>query len=188
MKYAGLGHINIVVDDIKQALSYYQSLLGAVPIKCFPRFKNQGYAKAAGFLDNPEQVEASIAFMEIPDASLFIELTQYHWPKGRVIDQRTTHDFGGIGHLAIRVKDIDEWFDHVKSHQDTQLISDDPEYYPAMLTEITNDEFYFCDDNLEADEQAKQEVCDIVSSIRYFYFYDKYRVQWEFEQGHHDIG
>ena len=28
----------------------------------------------------------------------------------------------------------------------------------------------------------------ILSQVRYFYFVDKYGLQWEFEQGHSDIG
>lgn len=41
---------------------------------------------------------------------------------------------------------------------------------------------------MENNQAAKQSVCDIVSKIRYFYFIDKYGIQWEFEQGHSDIG
>jgi len=34
----------------------------------------------------------------------------------------------------------------------------------------------------------KNEVVDVIGGIRYFYFIDKYGIQWEFEEGHTDIG
>ena len=40
LKIHGLGHINIIVDDIKQATTYYQNLLGATPEQIFPHLKN----------------------------------------------------------------------------------------------------------------------------------------------------
>jgi maltose O-acetyltransferase len=36
--------------------------------------------------------------------------------------------------------------------------------------------------------QAKQKAADILGNTKYFYFIDKYGLQWEFEQGHTDIG
>lgn len=46
----------------------------------------------------------------------------------------------------------------------------------------------FFDEELEKDKKQKEDVCNIVSNIKYFYFIDKYGVQWELEQGHNDIG
>ena len=42
-------------------------------------------------------------------------------------------------------------------------------------------------DMKEMDER-KQQTAKILSEVRYFYFIDKYGLQWEFEQGHTDIG
>ncbi len=64
--FKGLGHINIVVDDMMAAIDFYKNLFGAIPRQFFPHFNNKGFAKSAGFIDNPEQVDVSIAFMEIP--------------------------------------------------------------------------------------------------------------------------
>mgnify|MGYP003342028114 CR=1 FL=1 len=39
----------------------------------------------------------------------------------------------------------------------------------------------------KADERNKNAAA-VLSKVRYFYFIDKYGLQWEFEQGHTDIG
>ncbi|MBQ5849261.1 MAG: hypothetical protein IIW54_00345 [Lachnospiraceae bacterium] len=44
------------------------------------------------------------------------------------------------------------------------------------------------DEELETDVKAKDNVVAIISNTKYFYFIDKYGVQWEFEEGHTDIG
>ena len=38
------------------------------------------------------------------------------------------------------------------------------------------------------DVYKRQEVVDCIGKTKYFYFRDKYGVQWEFEQGHTDVG
>ena len=43
------------------------------------------------------------------------------------------------------------------------------------------------EDMKEMDERKRQ-TAKILSEVRYFYFIDKYGLQWEFEQGHTDIG
>ena len=37
-------------------------------------------------------------------------------------------------------------------------------------------------------EYGKGKTVDILGNTKYFYFIDKYGLQWEFEQGHTDIG
>lgn len=37
-------------------------------------------------------------------------------------------------------------------------------------------------------DERKHQTAKILSEVRYFYFIDKYGLQWEFEQGHTDIG
>ncbi|WP_127960346.1 VOC family protein [Serratia microhaemolytica] len=189
IKFNGLGHINIVVSDINIASSYYRNLFGAIPQQEFPHFRNIGFAKSAGFLATPEQVTASIQFLEIPGAGVFLELMEYHQPLG--ITQRTekkANDINGVGHICLRVHDIDNAFAQIKNSPETRLISDETSYRPFKIDTITPDEFHFFDPALENSQEEKQRVCDIIGKIRYFYFIDKYGVQWEFEEGHSDIG
>jgi maltose O-acetyltransferase len=71
---------------------------------------------------------------------------------------------------------------------DTKLIVNNENYQPYKIDNITPSEFQFIDIETENNKDAKEKVCKIVSNIRYFYFIDKYGIQWEFEQGHTDIG
>lgn len=80
LKFTDFAHINIVVDDIDEGIKYYEQLLEAKPIQIFREFSNIGFAKAAGFLEHPELVKLSIAFMEIPGTKLTLELMEYYEP------------------------------------------------------------------------------------------------------------
>jgi methylmalonyl-CoA/ethylmalonyl-CoA epimerase len=190
IQYQGFGHINIVVDDVEQATDFYQRVLGATPAQHFPHFKNDGFAKSAGFMENPSEVDVCIRFLQIPTNPnpVFVELMQYHAPKGK--DNRglvRTNDLGGVKHIALRVANIDEAFDHVKKSANVKLISDHPDYKPFYISPIKIEDFYFFDPSAEANKVEKDKVCKIVGGIRYFYFVDPYGVQWEFEHGHEDI-
>ena len=73
----GLGHINIVVENIDEGIKFYEELLGAVPYQIFRNFSNAGFSKAAGFLENPEKINLHIAFLNIPESGLTLELMHY---------------------------------------------------------------------------------------------------------------
>lgn len=45
MNFCGLGHINVVVDDIDVATEFYTRVLSAIPQQDFPYFKNAGFLK-----------------------------------------------------------------------------------------------------------------------------------------------
>ncbi len=189
IKFNGLGHINIVVDDITKASEFYERVFGAVPQQEFPHFKNRGFAMAAGFMDNPDRVDVSIRFLEIPGANLFLELMEYHSPQNpSPVITHETNAPGGPRHICLRVADIHEAFRFIQKQPDIKMINSSEEYNAFKIDPIRADEFYFFDSAKEADMTAKQEVCDIVGQIRYFYFIDKYGVQWELEEGHADIG
>ncbi|PIQ43834.1 MAG: bleomycin resistance protein [Gammaproteobacteria bacterium CG11_big_fil_rev_8_21_14_0_20_46_22] len=188
LKIHGLGHINIVVDNIEKAMTYYENLLGATPQQLFPHFRNVGFSKSAGFMDKPEAVEVSIGFLHVRGANFFIELMEYHYPKGdQTIHYRKTNDVGGPRHVCLQVTDIDDAFNFIKT-QEVKLISDHPDYKPYKISAITPDEFKFYDEQKENSVREKQAVCDIIGGIRYFYFIDQYGIQWECEEGHSDIG
>ena len=54
IEFCGLGHINIVVDDIDEGISFYSTVLQAVPYQIFRNFKNTGFSKAAAFWEYPK--------------------------------------------------------------------------------------------------------------------------------------
>ncbi|MEL7036003.1 MAG: VOC family protein [Cyanobacteria bacterium J06592_8] len=190
IEYESLGHINIVVDNIEKATEFYEKALRAVPIQEFPHFKNLGFAKSAGFLDNPGEVEVSIKFLRIPTKEgLFLELMQYHNPTGVLFStNKETNSLGCVGHITLRVKNIEESFNYLKTIDGVKMINESPEYQPFKIDDITPEQFKFYDIEMENSIEEKKKVCQTVGGIRYFYFLDPYGVQWELEQGHTDIG
>lgn len=187
--FTGLSHVCIFVDDMMQAVSYYQKLLGAEPDHYLSHWRNKGFFQAAGFLDQAEEGDVSIAFVNVPGARLTLELMQYHYPEGRkepVIF--AANDVSGARHVALKVTNIDEAFLHVKAMPDTRLISEDPAYRPFRISETTPDQVHFFDQDLRESDERNVQTARILSQVRYFYFIDKYGLQWEFEQGHSDIG
>ena len=186
---SGFSHINIGVTDVSEAVSYYTSLLGCRPIRIFENFRNEGFAKSAGFLTNPEEVAVSIAFVEIPNAGVTLELMQYHTPKTKnMLRKPDVNDVGGVRHIALKVDNISKAFKHVSQHENTSFINLSKKYKPFKIDNISRSDFRFFDEKTDANWKEKEKVCDIVGKIKYFYFFDKYGVQWEFEQGHHDLG
>ena len=184
--YVGLSHVNIAVDDIDEAMQFYSNVLGAKKIRIFRNFRNVGFSKSAGFLDAPESVEVSISFMVIPNANLVLELMQYHFPVGEIILlDRNVYDIGGVKHIAISVNKIDKAYEYIKSQEGVRLINSAAEYRPYKIDKITSDEVELYHVDVRNYESDVINVCNTVSNIRYFYFLDKYDVQWEFEQGDH---
>lgn len=140
-KFAGLSHVCIFVDDMMEAVDYYQKLLGVVPDHYLSHWRNEGFFKAGGFVKEAADGDVSIAFVNVPGTKLTLELMQYHSPEGR---------------------------------------KEPGETYP--------DEVHFFDQDMKEMDERKQQTAKILSEVRYFYFIDKYGLQWEFEQGHTDIG
>lgn len=119
----------------------------------------------------------SIIFMNLPGTQFTIELMCYHYPEGPkepVIF--SANDVSGARHVALKVTNIEEAFEYIKSQPDCTLINTGGQYRVFTISET------------EPDKAAKQQAADILGSIQYFYFIDKYGLQWEFEQGHSDIG
>jgi maltose O-acetyltransferase len=190
VQFETLGHLNIVVDDIERATAFYALAFGAAPLQEFAHFRNVGFARAAGFLEHPEELDVTIRFLGLPTPEgLVLELMQYHHPLPRPCGfEKVAHSIGCVGHISLRVTNVDEAFRHVQKIPGVRMIHASPEYRPFRIDPIEPAQFRFFDEVSERDEDKKREVCNIVSSIRYFYFVDPFGIQWEFEQGHTDIG
>jgi len=189
IKYVGLGHICIIVDEIDKAADFYQRALGAVPIQEFPHFRNTGFAKAAGFLEEPEKVDVSIRFLLLPGTKICLELIQCHYPLGnKEVQFYGVYDMSGVRHICLKVTNIEEAFQYLKNMPEVKMVNQSVEYQPFKIDQITPADFRFFDQNLEVDLEEKKKVCQIVGNTRYFYFLDPYGIQWELEQGHDDIG
>jgi maltose O-acetyltransferase len=187
--FVGLGHVNIVVENIDEGMAFYEKLFGATPVQMFRNFNNAGFAKAAGFLENPENVTLSIAFMALPNVNLTLELMEYHVPKTKTALQQNllVSDIAGVRHVALKVKDVRKAFEHVIGVEGTRPIHPSPAYMPYKIDAITADAITLFDENIDI-EKAKATIVRTIGDTHYCYFIDKYGVQWELEQGHTDIG
>ena len=106
--FTGLSHVCIFVDDVMEAFQYYERILGAVPNQHIPHWKNKGFFQAGGFIEEAEEGEVSIGFMDVPGTKFTIELMCYHNPKGRqepVIFK--ANDISGARHVALKVINIE---------------------------------------------------------------------------------
>lgn len=187
--FIGLSHVCIFVDDVDEAFKYYERILGAVPNQHIPHWKNQGFFEAGGFIEEAKDAEVSIGFMDVPGTRLTLELMCYHKPEGRkepVIFR--ANDISGARHVALKIVNIEEAFEYIKAQPDVTMINTTEDYRVYQISETKPSEFYFFDREKEKDEEAKQKAADILGNTKYFYFIDKYGLQWEFEQGHTDIG
>lgn len=156
---------------------------------CYSNWKNQGFFEAGGFIEEAKDAEVSIGFMNVPGTRLTLELMCYHKLEGRkepVVF--AANDVSGARHVALKITNIEEAFAYIKSQPDVTLINTTDQYRVYQISETKPSDFYFFDQDKENNEQAKQEAADILGNTKYFYFIDKYGLQWEFEQGHTDIG
>ena len=188
-QFTGLSHVCIGVDDMMEAVSYYQKLLGAVPDYSLPHWKNEGFFKTSGFIKEATDGEVSIAFVNIPGTKLTLELVQYHDPEGHkdpVIF--AANDVSGAHHVALKITNIDEAFLHIQSMPDTRLINESGDYQLFQIRETKPAEVHFFDQDIRESDERNVKMAKIISGLRYFCFIDKYGLQWEFEQGHFDIG
>lgn len=152
LKFTDFAHINIVVDDIDEGIKYYEQLLEAKPIQIFREFSNIGFAKAAGFLEHPELVKLSIAFMEIPGTKLTLELMEYYEPVTTDAKHREdVNKINGVRHVALEIQNIDEAFKYIKTYPDITLINPSEQYGPYKIDDITADEVQFFEADMEAD-------------------------------------
>lgn len=188
-KFTGLSHVCIFVDDMMEAVEYYKKLLGVVPDHYLSHWRNEGFFKAGGFINEAADGDVSIAFVNVPGTKLTLELMQYHYPEGRrepVIF--AANDVSGARHVALKITNIDEAFLHIKNMPDTRLINTTDDYEVFKISETSPSEVHFFDQGENEQDERNKETAAILGQVRYFYFIDKYGLQWEFEQGHTDIG
>ena len=185
----GLSHICIFVDDMAKAVDYYRDLLGVKPDHCLSHWRNEGFFKAGGFVDEAADGDVSIAFVNVPGTKLTLELMQYHYPKGRTEPVVfAANDVSGARHVALKVTNIEAAFAHIKAMPDTRLINETEAYQVYQISETQPSQVRFFAQAPGQTDERNAETARILGQVRYCYFIDRYGLQWEFEQGHTDIG
>lgn len=188
-KFIGLSHVCIFVDDMEEGVKYYEKLLGAELDHSIPHWKNPGFFRAGGFVKEADHGEVSIGFMNVPGTNLTLEIMQYISPKGRkepVVF--AANDVSGARHVALKITNIEEAFEHIKSMPDTKLINETDDYKVYKISETSPEEVRFPGQKPGETDERNVDAAQILGQVKYFYFIDKYGLQWEFEQGHTDIG
>ena len=140
-------------------------------------------------MDEAADGDVSIAFVNVPGTKLTLELMQYHYPKGRTEPVVfAANDVSGARHVALKVTNIEAAFAHIQSMPDTRLINETEAYRVYQISETQPSEVRFFDQAPGETDGRNAETARILGQVRYFYFIDRYGLQWEFEQGHTDIG
>lgn len=159
----GLSHVNVVVEDIDEATEFYQRVLGFQQawdsdgkIMDYVGVTMQSFALDAGIMDGEALLD--VRFLHHPQACIYLELMHYHTPEGN--DQRPpqpkTYDMGGPRHVALEVANCTEVFNYLKKQEGVTMISADTSYHPVKLDGFP---------------------------ISFFYWVDRYGIQWEMEEG-----
>lgn len=105
-----------------------------------------------------QDVVVDVLFVKHPYASVYLELMKYHTPVGttEIPPQPKTYDIGGPRHIALEVSNCSEVFRYLKEQEGVTMIDDSDNYHPEKLDGFP---------------------------ISFFYWIDKYGIQWEMEEG-----
>mmetsp|Transcript_27180 Transcript_27180/g.59401 ORF Transcript_27180/g.59401 Transcript_27180/m.59401 type:complete len:298 (-) Transcript_27180:201-1094(-) len=199
INYIGLNHINIVVDDLEKAASFYEHVLGFKPAWGFTHFRNAGMARAIGFSNaDAARVDVSIKVMNVPGAAARIELMQFHSPETTLSSQPNLADLWeagqGVGHVCLKVKDIQRAFKHLKKYEvhetDTKgamgvkFISDDPNYGPFQLDPADPEVVEIFHPKATKGDlyEQKAALAELMGRVSSLYFSDPYGVRWVLDQ------
>ncbi|EJK73290.1 hypothetical protein THAOC_05093 [Thalassiosira oceanica] len=154
---AAISHINAVVDDSVEEGAKYYEMLGFYPAENADGPMNYPNITNYGFCVDAgfDACRVDIIFLKHEVINLYLELFFYYEPKGdTVIPIKQTNDAGGIRHIAVEVEDAVATYNELKS-------KDHQGRFITKDTPIPLDPFPYT----------------------FFYWVDKYGIQWEFEQG-----
>lgn len=156
---AAISHINVVVnDDIDTGAKYYQDTIGFSPASNADGPMHYTNITNNGFCVDAgfESCRVDILFLKHEITNLYLELFFYYEPDtgNTKIPIQQTNDVGGIRHIAVEVLDAVDTYNTLKA-------KDHQGRFITKDTPIPLDPFPYT----------------------FFYWVDRYGVQWEFEQG-----
>jgi len=157
---AAVSHVNVVVDNVTSAAAYYQSVLGfeeaynADGKMEYPDISLTSFCLNAGFDDGVCRLD--ILFMKHPTLGLYLELFKYKLPPSDKVGPFETTDAGGVRHIALEVEDANHTYFTLKAM----------DHGGTFVTELAGGPLEL-----------------VPFPYWFFYWRDRYHVQWEFEQG-----
>jgi catechol 2,3-dioxygenase-like lactoylglutathione lyase family enzyme len=104
-----IDHVNLVVEDMPGMIRFYRDVLG-LKLTREATIRGAWIDEVTGL----SQVEADVAFMELPDGPS-IELLRYRTPHGARPAGLGTSNTRGLRHFAFRVHDIDRLVEQTKA-------------------------------------------------------------------------
>lgn len=159
----GFSHINVIVPSVEEATEFYGRVLGFQQAydqdgnkMDYTGVEMKPFALDAGLMDG--KVDVDVRFLKHPQAEIYLELMVYHLPKGQenIPKQPKTFDMGGPRHIAMEVSNCEEVFTYLLGQEGVTMINKDKAYHPVKLDGFP---------------------------ITFFYWVDKYGIQWEMEEG-----
>ena len=156
---AAISHINVVVDDdVEKGAKYYEDTLGFLPASNVDGPMLYTNITNHGFCVDAgfETCRVDIVFLKHEIMNLYLELFFYYEPDtgNQKIPILQTNDVGGIRHIAVEVSDAVDTYNTLKA-------KDHQGRFITKESPIPLDPFPYT----------------------FFYWVDRYGVQWEFEQG-----
>ena len=121
--------------------------------------------------------EAFLHVKSMPDTRLICEANGYH------VFQISETKPSEVRFFAPSLRESDQ-----HNLQAAAVLSQVRGYRVFQISETKPSEVRFFDQDLRESDQRNLQAAQILSQVRCFYFIDKYGLQWEFEQGHTNIG
>lgn len=159
----GVSHVNVVVPCVEEATAFYSKVLGFEQasdhdgnLMDYTGVEMEAFALDAGLMDG--DVNVDVRFLKHPQAGIYLELMTYHAPQGatKIPKQPKTYDMGGPRHIALEVANCNEVFHYLSKQDGVTMINTSRGYHPVPLKGFP---------------------------ITFFYWIDKYGIQWEMEEG-----
>lgn len=156
LELIGISHINVVVDNVEEATTFYAHTLGFEQAKNteglmdYPELSMPEFSHNAGYSG---ELLVHIRFLKHSQVGVFLELMKYDLPQGVARSAGNPFDRGGVRHIALEARDIVAFYKHLS---ECEGVIDLPANPPIKL------------ENTE---------------LAFFYWTDKYQVRWEIESG-----
>ena len=105
----GLDHVGFSVLDLDRSITFYSLLLEREPIMR-RRYPEQYVARVVGY----DEIDMDVAFFEIGDSGVVLELLEYRRPPCARVDMETYNV--GNAHLCLIVGDLQAEYDRLLPH------------------------------------------------------------------------
>ena len=104
-------HVGIIVSDLERSLKFYRDVLGFEVVEEVDLIEGKKVSLGVGIDD----ARLQLAHLRVGSGPTRIELLHYISPKGKPLSPNTRSNDIGVGHAAFRVRDIQKYYERLKS-------------------------------------------------------------------------